>query len=253
MRSEERFASGRILLVVAHPDDETLGAGGQLRDWAGRVHILYATDGAPRDMADATRLGCATREQYADIRRRELLQALQLAGIDLDCSFAGMVDQECYLHLPGLTWAIAETIDRVRPEWVITHAYEGGHPDHDSCAFACAAVGPSGLHEFPLYRAGGPQGWILGQFIDDQGAVFVSELDEERRALKRRMIDCHRSQQSVLQHFEVDCEVFRPAPAYDFSKPPHEGPLHYESLGWAVDGAAWRRAAADAMHAAHRS
>jgi hypothetical protein len=46
--------------------------------------------------------------------------------------------------------------------------------------------------------------------------------------------------------FPIDREQFRPAPKYDFSRPPHEGPLYYEirKLGWTWTE--WRRATLDA-------
>jgi hypothetical protein len=49
-----------------------------------------------------------------------------------------------------------------------------------------------------------------------------------------------RSQREVLRAFPVDTERFRPAPRYDFSRPPHVGPLLYESRGRGVTGAQWR-------------
>ena len=71
-----RLASGapmaeRVTLVVAHPDDETLFAGpllGRLGDGV----LIHLTDGAPADMADARRLGFATREEYVATRAAEL-------------------------------------------------------------------------------------------------------------------------------------------------------------------------------------
>jgi hypothetical protein len=36
----------------------------------------------------------------------------------------------------------------------------------------------------------------------------------------------------------------RPAPLYDFTKPPHAGKLWYESLGWSMTGRRWRELAA---------
>ena len=38
------------------------------------------------------------------------------------------------------------------------------------------------------------------------------------------------TQQPVLRLFGTDCERYRVAPAYDFKRPPHAGPAHYESF-----------------------
>src|SRR3954466_10614255 len=68
----------KLLLVVAHPDDDILGAGALLArlPW---TRIVYVTDGAPRDGRDARGHGFAGPEDYAAARRREALAALALA------------------------------------------------------------------------------------------------------------------------------------------------------------------------------
>jgi N-acetylglucosamine malate deacetylase 2 len=42
-------------------------------------------------------------------------------------------------------------------------------------------------------------------------------------------------------------ERFRDAPAYDFTRPPHEGPLMYERWNFDLSGAGWRKCACAAM------
>ncbi len=46
------------------------------------------------------------------------------------------------------------------------------------------------------------------------------------------MLACFRTQAAILSHFDRQAERFRPAPAYDFTAPPHPGPLNYEDWGW---------------------
>ena len=63
-----------MMLVVAHPDDETIGFGGHLRRLR-RLTIVHVTDGAPRDLRDAGRCGFASADAYAAV-----IVAMCLAG-----------------------------------------------------------------------------------------------------------------------------------------------------------------------------
>ncbi len=71
----DRSIATRLMIVVAHPDDETIGIGGQLRRLRD-VSLLHVTDGAPRDGEDAGRHGFAALADYAAARRQELAEAL---------------------------------------------------------------------------------------------------------------------------------------------------------------------------------
>lgn len=221
---------GHILLIAAHPDDEIIGAGIRMTRWEPRrLTIVHVTDGSPRNHTG--------REQYAHTRRLELYEALALAGIGEDrCRQLGFVDQEAYLHLPELVEKIAALIQEIRPDIVYTHPYEGGHPDHDSAAFAVAQV--CRAHEFTSYHAG-PGGFVHGEFLGD-GDIESVELNDAERELKRKMFQCFRSQELVLRNFAPGPEKFRNAPEYDFTQPPHPGQLHYEKLGWNITGEMWR-------------
>src|SRR4051812_10846276 len=138
-----QLASGElpsIAIVAAHPDDETIGAGAQLLRWS-NVSFVHVTDGAPRDLLDANAAGFAKRSDYALARRKEFLAALQLAAKS-DCKTVelGFIDRETPFHLVELTHALAKCLRRIQPELVLTHPYEGGHPDHDSTAFCVHAA-----------------------------------------------------------------------------------------------------------------
>src|ERR1019366_7522187 len=70
--------TGRVLVLVAHADDESVGYGGLLQKMREAV-VVIATDGAPRDEYFWGRYG--SREKYAAVRREEARRAMQLAGI----------------------------------------------------------------------------------------------------------------------------------------------------------------------------
>lgn len=245
MGTDEPFSSSRILLVAAHPDDEVIGAGGQLAAWRDRVHIVHVTNGAPPDLSDAHRAGCNTAEEYASVRREELRSALSVSGIPTQrCFEIGVGDQRAAFALAEVTERLRRLIAQLRPRFIFTHPYEGGHPDHDSAAFAVhAAATDTGAEvwEFTSYHAG-PDGAIeTGTFLPNgDGAQIQYALSGEQREQKREMFDRFASQQHVLADFRIDAETFRRAPRYDFTQPPHPGRLHYEQFDWGITGQEWR-------------
>lgn len=239
------------LLVVAHPDDETIGLGGQLHAFE-NLRILHVTDGAPRDPSEIAAKGFATREEYAAARRRELIAALGIAGIAPEQVWClGIADQEASLDLAGLAVRIAEVIRKSAPRAVYTHPYEGGHPDHDACAFAVhAACGmvdaPPVIREFTSYhRRGGAM--IAGEFLC-KGTVTTVLLSREARARKQRMMECFTTQRETLRPFRSNAERIRTAPRYDFTRPP-AGEIYYDQFSWGVNSAEWVERARAALAA----
>ena len=248
------------LLIVAHPDDESIGAGARLRH-LGDAYVVDVTDGAPRDDSVAHRHGFDTREEYAAARRRELDKALALAGLPPDRLIAlNFVDGELSLRLAELCLKVSELIDSRRPQVVLTHPYEGGHTDHDATAFAvhlaCGVlhregISPPAVLELTSYHARNGKK-VVQQFLPhrraDRGQRTV-QLSEEDRNVKQRIFDSFDSQRHLLEHFSMQFERFRPAPRYVFTEPPHEGQLNYERYGDPDRGKIWREHAERALRA----
>ena len=246
-----------LVLVVAHPDDETISAGGLLLRHAGPVTIVHLTDGAPRNLQDAEQYGFANRDEYASARRAELLAALQLAGIGPEHTREpGVADQEASRCMADLARTVASLLADLRPERVITHPYEGGHPDHDACALVVHAacrllqqdgIQPPSITEMTSYHRG-ETGWVTGEFLPANGSqASVLLLREDELEQKRRMLACFGTQQDVLCMFPLERERFRPAPRYDWLQPPHSGPLLYEQYDWGMRGECWRALAGEAL------
>jgi len=244
--------SPRILILAAHPDDETIGASVPLSRFP-QSSVAFLTDGAPRDTRFWSAAVNESREAYAETRRQEALQALGCAGISPQRVFClGGVDQEAAFEIGILAEQFAKVIAEVRPEVVITHAYEGGHPDHDSAAVV-ARIAISSLETSPLllemtsYHARDGR-CVTGEFLDSGSLPEICfELSQSDRERKRWMMDAHASQRLVLKNFPVDCERLRLAPDYDFNEPPHSGKLWYECMGWPMTGARCRELATSAL------
>jgi mycothiol S-conjugate amidase len=135
-----------ILAIFAHPDDE-IGVGSTLAYYgeAGvRTVLVCATRG---EVATIFCDDCATRENLAEVRTRELECACSHLGIGdlrwLDWPDGGVKD----LPRPEAVGVIVRQIREVRPDVILTHPKDGlyPHPDHLAIwelvreAFAAAA------------------------------------------------------------------------------------------------------------------
>jgi LmbE family N-acetylglucosaminyl deacetylase len=249
----------RVLLIAAHPDDETAGIGAQLHRCQDLV-LLHLTDGAPRSLTDARRHGFGDAASYAAARARELQAALAAGGVRPHrCYSLGLPDQSLGWSLVALTRRLARLVAELRPSIQITHAYEGGQPDHDAAAFAAqmaVAVQPPQTRparlEFAGYHAAdGSLAW--GGFLDETGESGAIRLSAEERRRRSAMLDCFETQKSVLVFASRSEERLRPAPDYDFAQPPHAGALWYERMDWNMSGAEWRAEARTSLAALSRS
>jgi LmbE family N-acetylglucosaminyl deacetylase len=249
--------AARVVIVVAHPDDETIGLGAQLGRFRDAL-LVHVTGGAPRDGEDARRYGFAGIADYAGARERELAAALRAGeALRLRRLALGIPDKEAWRDLAGLARRLADVLRVEEPACVFTHAYEGGHPDHDAAAFAVRAAcrlaaTPPAIVEMPFYHRRDGR-FVTGEFLPAPSPrnpgirVYSLEIAGEARRRKQRMIDCFATQLWLLEQFDLATERFRVAPEYDFRRPPHPGALHYETLGWGIAGADWQREAASAL------
>jgi LmbE family N-acetylglucosaminyl deacetylase len=136
----------RLMAVLAHPDDESLGLGGTLAKYAAagvETFLVTATRGESgryRGLRDAGHPGPAA---LAKIREAELRAAVAVLGIR-ELSWLDYHDQQLDRADPReAAGRIAGHLRRVRPQVVVTFAPDGGygHPDHIAISqLASAAV-----------------------------------------------------------------------------------------------------------------
>jgi len=255
--ASDRGPAPRIAVVFAHPDDETIGTGARLPR-LGAALFVCVTDGSPRDPADARSAGFATREAYATARQEELSTVFRLAAIEPAVRHLGFIDQEASLHLMELSRRLATVLREAEIDAVITHPYEGGHPDHDATAFAVHAACELLRRETeraPLIIEMGSYHGNAGTMVPMRFPPYCRDalygleftLSDAERRLKARLFDAYRTQRAVLKSFPLDVERFRLAPKYDFKQAPHPGRLFYENFKWGIDGSRWRNLATVAL------
>lgn len=246
-----------VMIVAAHPDDETIALGGQLHRMEG-VRILHVTDGAPLDMEDARACGFGRREDYADARRKELIAAMALAGIDgKQLLSLAMADKTVPFRMVELARKLAVIFLEYRIRWVISHDFEGGHPDHDATAFAvhaaCHLMQQAGVRvpkvlEFPLYHL--RKGCLIVQRFASSGKAAASRelpLDNAAAVMKRRMLSQYLTQRRTLSPFAAaEEERLRRALKRRFLALPNGGEVYYAYFNWGLRPADWPALAASA-------
>lgn len=124
----------RILVVLAHPDDETFICGGTLARYAALGHSITLVCATRGEMG--RRLGrppIATRETLPQIREAELRAACGALGI-ADLRLLGLRDKTLDYYAPDeLAARILPVIHEVKPSVLLTfHERISGHDDHNA-------------------------------------------------------------------------------------------------------------------------
>lgn len=233
--SDDLLRGKRILLIVAHPDDESLGAGILLQRNP-NTHVVFCTSGAPHRLSIWRRFGSPWH--YARIRENEARAALRIAGIE-DFTFLRFRDGKLYRALPKLYGRLAKIVNTWKPLLIVTHAFEGGHQDHDVCSFLCARLSLSfnvPVQEMPLYRPDSGNGHLVYQtFRESNNEGELLEPTSAELQTKQKMVSAHESQGAVTSEFDVARELFRPQLRHDYQRPAAEGASKLAVSGLASD------------------
>jgi LmbE family N-acetylglucosaminyl deacetylase len=181
----------RVVVVAAHPDDETIGVGGLLQELhaaGASITLVVATDGE----AAYPGLDGPARRELGRARRVELADALRVQGLaDAPVHWLGLPDS-------GLADRVPELTDRLAPLLADADAYlapwtSDPHPDHRAAGAAAAAAAPVTARgwAYPIWTWAwtGP---------DDPGIPWerarAVTVDARVRATRRRAVDCFTSQ-----------------------------------------------------------
>lgn len=214
LSTEGIFEFRRPLIFVAHPDDETLGCGGLLQRMDASL-VVFATDGAPAYYGFERTFG--SLKEYSAIRFREATRALAQVP---NCSFQRLtrpdgshfVDQQLFRDLRPAFDSLRHIARSFSPDALLSHAYEGGHIDHDACSFiashAAAALSLKDF-EFPLYWSDENGKGIFQQFRESGSNPLKWILTEAESARKEKMLAAYKSQPGLTPAFQCTSEQIR--------------------------------------------
>lgn len=218
----------RLVVLAAHPDDESLGAGGLIahaRRAGLRVDVVAATDGEASHPDSPTH----PPARLAERRRAELVDALDRLAPGATLHHLGLPDGRLADRGTELAHTLVELVGDGRRTVLVAPWRHDGHPDHDAAGRAAAAAADrtgATLWEYPIWfwHHGDPDAapW-------DRMARHV--LDDERLRRRAHARAAHVSQveplsdapgdevllgADVLAHFDGPEELFvRGEPADD--------------------------------------
>ncbi len=179
-------------MAGAHPDDETLGAGGLIRAAAAagwRVDVVTATAGEGSHPRSPTH----TALQLADVRRGELRDAITALAPDAAVACLDLPDGEVAARVPELVARLVETIGSSGGDVLLCAPWRrDAHPDHEAVSRAAAIAAArtdARLLEYPvwLWHWGGD-----GDLPWDDATRLP--LDADALAATRTAIAAHASQ-----------------------------------------------------------
>ena len=199
-----------VLVILPHPDDESFGAAGVIAQHTQRgtpVTYVCATLGEMgRNMGNPF---FANRETLPEIRKKELLAACRVLGIN-DLRLLGMLDKTLEFEDPDLfADRIEAIIKELQPSLVISfYPGHGFHPDHDACAEAVVRA----MERLP--QAERPT--LHAQAILEESETILGKPDiviDVTDVLDKKIaaIQAHRTQfQGILSRFVAETDFDNP-------------------------------------------
>jgi len=208
-----------VVCIIAHPDDETLFAGGTLAMLADRgmkVHIVAATRGEGGEMGDPP---LASRQTLGAVRERELRCAARALGA-VEVRFLGYIDPltgpdgQLFPYAEDeeeVARRVAEVLVDIQPFLLLTHGSDGeyGHPahvlTHRAVLRAHARVRKRGVAPYLYTFSAALPG--AAEFVLNLGDTADVVIDVEPwMAAKVRAANCHRTQHALFFRYYPDVD-----------------------------------------------
>jgi len=223
----------RILILVAHPDDEVVACAASIaaaRAEGAAVCALYLTNGC---LAQDVLWPWQRRHHDFYVKRR--LAEAEAAATALGLQPVGWGLRPARLlwrELPQAFDEVRGALAQLRPDQLWVPAYEGGNPDHD----ALNAVGFKlktrlSVLEFAEYNYFGGKAHSQ-TFVSTDNTTRVVKLTPHDRLVKQGLLKLYASEAGNLRSIKTVQESYRPIASYNYALPPHQGKLWYERFRW---------------------
>lgn len=202
----------RLVVLAAHPDDETLGVGGLLHAAARAgldVVVVMASDGRASHPASPTH----TPDRLVALRSAELAGAVARLAPRASIVELGLPDGELSAHLDDIATALVDVLGPDTDCWLLSTGRSDGHPDHTACGLAAQRVVAGRTRtrwwEYPvwLWHAGDPD--ALRDRLARDLRRFA--LDPADRLARDEALAAYRSQLAPLSPAAGDEAVLPPA------------------------------------------
>ncbi|MGI8523259.1 MAG: PIG-L family deacetylase [Nocardioides sp.] len=198
----------RMVVVAAHPDDETLGAGGLMaraHDLGLPVYVVLLTAGEGSHPTSTT----LARRDLATRRLAEVEHALDLLAPSSPLVFLGVPDGQVAAAEAAVTGSLVDLVGDGRSTLVVAPWRRDGHPDHEAAGRAAAVAARrtgARLVEYPLWA------WRHLPLDDLPWSMLRRDtLEGGRVERKQAAIRAHASQVAPLSEHPGDEVLLGPA------------------------------------------
>lgn len=203
--------TGRTVVVAAHPDDETLGAGGILAELADAGHpaeVVVVSDGSASHPGSPT----LTPDALVEVRSAEVREAVRLLSPDSPVTLLGHPDGGLREVRDAVEADLRKLLADGPPVDQLVSPWRGdGHRDHRVVGEICATLADElgcTLLEYPL--------WLWHWATPDDPRVpwdrlRVVDLSDRSVVRKHRAVAAHATQVAALSPDPRDAPTLHPA------------------------------------------
>lgn len=166
----------RILIVVAHPDDEVLGCGGTIARHVAegdRVYVVFMADG----------VGSRGLDRSDELQQRNQVrdEAIKILGVADSHALAFPDNRMDSVPLLDVVQALEPIIEQVQPMRVYTHHHGDLNVDHrvthQAVMTACRPIPGSSVREIFTFEVMSSSEWATHSFVPFVPNAFVDISD----------------------------------------------------------------------------